>query len=381
MVLGTVIVVAMLLVAAYAVYFNPRTIDGFKSGTLKTPELTTADQPPGIPPTPGTLVSQTYSYTLDWEMAPVYVFYGGMMRVSLDNNGASDIYVYRLAFRWLDYGGTYAKNTAVLIPSGQQVSLGVLPFKGPNATGDYHYCLELKVAASTLTHSAWYDFGRVTMAPRIASVENGTKTIDYTVEHNPLSCYDRFNRLVDYSQTAGEVSVIREKYPGNYSLLQVLEAYEWTYANVQYQDDPQDYWQSANETMARRTGDCEDFAVLMASFIGELGGNAQLNLIDGHAFATVLVTTSASELPLVQVAVDSFYGTHDDSVRLTYLHDGSGYWLVVDPTGTPYAGGLPSLAAPVKGLETRGEWSFTESTWLITVDATGDPTGSWLPWF
>jgi len=36
----------------------------------------------------------------------------------------------------------------------------------------------------------------------------------------------------------------------------------WIYINIVYQADKKEYWQSPNETLELRTGDCEDFAIL-----------------------------------------------------------------------------------------------------------------------
>jgi len=54
---------------------------------------------------------------------------------------------------------------------------------------------------------------------------------------------------------------------------------------------------------------------------------------------------------------------------MTYLTDDSGYWLVIDTTGFPYAGGLPAKAAPTSS---DGEWTVL-SSYLVNVDVTGAP--------
>lgn len=38
-----------------------------------------------------------------------------------------------------------------------------------------------------------------------------------------------------------------------------------------YKNDPQDYWQPANETITKKTGDCEDFAIVQAAILLKSG--------------------------------------------------------------------------------------------------------------
>jgi transglutaminase-like putative cysteine protease len=161
---------------------------------------------------------------------------------------------------------------------------------------------------------------------------------------------------------------------GVYSIQAVADAFDWVRGHIVYADDPNDYWQSSSETLSWRTGDCEDYAILLASMIDEMGGNARVNVIDGHAFPSVFVGSNASVEADVGRAISSHYGTQ---VPVYFLNDTTGYWMVVDPTGFPYAGGLPTLSGPVLN-DPAHTWSFQSSTWLCVVDATGSTQGSSL---
>jgi len=132
--------------------------------------------------------------------------------------------------------------------------------------------------------------------------------------------------------------------------------------------DGGDYWQSTEETLTRKAGDCEDQAILMASIIGALGGNARVNIINEHAFPTVLVAMDEYELGSVRLSFISYYGTQ---VRVCFLEGSFGYWLVVDTAGFPYAGGLPATASPSDTYDLT-DWTFDNSDWLVTIDATGE---------
>ncbi len=206
-------------------------------------------------------------------------------------------------------------------------------------------------------------------------------SINFTIYHNSAQYYDGVNKLVDFPVTASIAQEVRDRFLGAYRMMRVVGAYEWVRRNIQYVADPQDYWQGANETLSLGTGDCEDQAILLASLIGELGGNARLNIIDGHAFPKVFIGDNASMVPSVRESIASYYWVNATDLRLTYFIDEIGIWLVIDPVGMPYAGGLPSLSAPSSPISSGDEWTLESATWCHEIDATGVVNGGWLPFF
>ena len=70
----------------------------------------------------------------------------------------------------------------------------------------------------------------------------------------------------------------------------------WVADNIAYESDEQrwgrDYWQTPEETLSYRTGDCEDFSILLCSLLRAYGIDAQQVYValgvdgenDGHAF-------------------------------------------------------------------------------------------------
>ena len=95
--------------------------------------------------------------------------------------------------------------------------------------------------------------------------------------------------------------------------------------------------------------------------------NARVNLIEDHAFPTVFVASTYADLLKVRASLASYYGLDASVFRMAYLQDSNGYWLVIDPTGFPYAGGLPAQSEPTS---TSGSWTLL-SSYLIALDATG----------
>lgn len=78
---------------------------------------------------------------------------------------------------------------------------------------------------------------------------------------------------------------IASDYPGEYNINQVTEIYDSLFKGWYYYSDPsdRDYFQSANLTLLRGKiddtigrGDCDDFAILMASLIESIGGSARI---------------------------------------------------------------------------------------------------------
>jgi transglutaminase-like putative cysteine protease len=142
--------------------------------------------------------------------------------------------------------------------------------------------------------------------------------------------------------------------------------------NVEYvEDEDGDHWQSVQETLDNYTGDCEDQAILMASIVTALGGTARVNLIHEHAFPSVFVGSTSIEAEAASQAIRSYYGSQGDELHVCYLVDDLGYWMVIDTTGSPYAGGLPALAAPFHSANPES-WTFEDSNYLVTIDVTGE---------
>jgi hypothetical protein len=119
--------------------------------------------------------------------------------------------------------------------------------------------------------------------------------------------------------------------------------------------------------MGLKTGDCEDHAILLCSIINALGGSSRVNIIQEHAFPTVYIGSTASDLQKAKQSLASYYGLDSTEYKMSYLTDDSGYWLVIDTTGFPYAGGLPAKSAPT---DAGGNWTVL-SSYLMKIDVTG----------
>jgi predicted transglutaminase-like cysteine proteinase len=63
------------------------------------------------------------------------------------------------------------------------------------------------------------------------------------------------------------VRVQRERIDSVKGLKTPKDVIVWVRRNVSYQRDSEDYWQSPAETLNRKAGDCEDFAILARALL------------------------------------------------------------------------------------------------------------------
>ncbi|MEI6795701.1 MAG: transglutaminase family protein [Methanomassiliicoccales archaeon] len=366
---GVVVCVGILLLAGTLISALRSEVPGFNTADLKAPVVTYAAE---IVPDPHTMVGYGPGFApeLNWTLSPIYVGYGGAVQLNITNVGGTYAYIYGYGLAWVG-GDEYWRNCSAYLPAGSSASLGLLFFGAPATTGTHIYTILLKVQTEAVV-GAWKDIGTMRTNAKDADVLADNGDIAYSYTHNIRTYYNKVNNLVSYAQAAEVVNAAQVSAPGMYSLEQVLDAYDWIATHISYVGDPSDVWQTPQTTLSLRGGDCEDHAILLASTIGGLGGNARINLIEGHAFATVFVGP-ASGMASITKSVRAHYGTE---VSVLFLSDPTGLWMVVDTVGMPYGGGLPALTAPVSDWSS-GEWGPTRGNFLYSLDATGRPVG-WL---
>ena len=346
---------------------------GFTADDLVSPEPLVITRVNGSAPAPATDIPQTADWGASWEIPGdgVYSGFGGTLWLTLRSNDNKDIWVYGMSLTWSGTNLTYSRDSGVLAEANQDTLVGILPFNAPLEPGSHQYEISLKVAVQS-PNGKWYDWGDQPLSgSNSIEVLSTFPSSIWSTETNPSYYYDKLNERLDEGAVSSVVAQIQSAYPDGYSVLQVCEAYEWVHSHVEYVNDEGDYWQSASETMSSLTGDCEDQAILMATIVKALGGNARLNIISGHAFPTVFVSENESGLAAVEASIDSYYWTVPGSLHINYLNDELGYWLVIDTAGEPYVGGLPALSRYASTDSAAGYWSFSSSSFLMTIDATG----------
>lgn len=116
----------------------------------------------------------------------------------------------------------------------------------------------------------------------------------------------------------------------------------WVAEHVNYVSDPKgfEYIAPPEETLKTKAGDCDDYAVLLASLYRSVGLEAGVGLIDTdgdgkaeHATALVYFTENPSNLLEKMKAVLQVIGVKTRGI--SYFNDKqSGIWVIVDPSIT-----------------------------------------------
>jgi len=140
---------------------------------------------------------------------------------------------------------------------------------------------------------------------------------------------------------------------------------------IEYVSDPRgnDIWEPANVTLRIGAGDCEDQAILLSSMLEAVGGTTRVYLTDTHAFTAVYIGNGTDSTDATVKGIRAYYG----NVDVNYLTDEYGSWLMLDPTSSLYAGGLPGKTAQVKVQavgenETHRSWTFINTSTVKVID-------------
>ncbi len=354
-----------------------QSIEGFSTSEMVLPESYQIDRETPSIPDPSSPTHFDYSYSLEIERTKVFLDYGGVLLLTMNNTGENSIFVYRMELSWVNTSVSSWRHTDTIIHSGERSELGMLFFEGPPDEENNLLKIALWLAVSNPAATMWHDYGRSGGHYQLVSIDKPLSVQNYTVDRNPSDYFNRVNERVDFEAVSGIVGDIRTSFPPDRSINQALLAFDWVRDNIEYKRDMGgDYWQSAQETLDRGTGDCEDQAILMSSLLGALGLNARVNIIEEHAFSTLFVSQDGENLDQIKEVVASHYWTN---VTVHYLNDSLGYWMVMDTAGYPYAGGLPASSSPTSNSTV--DWTFNESDWLDTVDVTGEAENAveWWP--
>lgn len=132
---------------------------------------------------------------------------------------------------------------------------------------------------------------------------------------------------------------IDHSHSGGYNIAQICDVWENIYNRWTYVNDPNgfEYFSPASRTInIGLKGDCDDFAILMASVMESIGGSPRVILASntgggGHAYAEVYVASSKQGLQNIANYVCKRY--HCSSIAYHTSYDNNGnpiYWLNLD---------------------------------------------------
>ncbi|MBP1908877.1 transglutaminase-like domain-containing protein [Methanolobus bombayensis] len=306
---------------------------------------------------PGFELSSSYYYTEFIEGNEAVI------SVIIHNMGNTPIYIYEFGFLVSEENEMVLHEAGVTIEPDDKARVGILSIDISREATQME--LEPRISLLVQTESGkWHDyrtqkFEEITIE---VSPEMETQNPDYS--NNPEQMFNQVNEKVDpYDvQVRTMAAASAKKYPGQYNIYQICHLFDDTKENIQYISDPRgkDLWSTPGETMTVGAGDCDDYAILLASLIEAIGGTSRVYLTDTHAFAAAYI---GNDTEIMADAISNYYGP----VPIYYTTDEYGCWLMLDPTSSIYAGGLPGGTAP-----TDTGWTFLNTSTVTVIDIAPD---------
>lgn len=125
-------------------------------------------------------------------------------------------------------------------------------------------------------------------------------------------------------------------HPGNYNLGQMANIFDYAKKNWKYVNDPlgREYVAKASETIGNDfTGDCDDFAVVLASMLMAVGGDVRINYAfqpnAGHAFVEANLGSS-NPGPIIDYLRARYEIPYDKSIHVRKDRRTGNLWLNMD---------------------------------------------------
>lgn len=155
---------------------------------------------------------------------------------------------------------------------------------------------------------------------------------------------------------------------GEFSIEQVCEIFDYCYNKWRYVNDPkgQDYLARASESIfASLTGDCDDFAILIASCILACGGDACIVYADGshgcHAYPEVDIQSFRKNRKIthIQDVINKRYARYSPSSLAKREKDGH-IWLNLDWQAAYPGGQYFQAEKKVYYSIIGGQWSCSQ---------------------
>ncbi|AKB80646.1 hypothetical protein MSBR3_0068 [Methanosarcina barkeri 3] len=296
----------------------------------------------------------------------------GYVRISIKNQGRNPIFIERYGVSVnASESRIYSEERGFLIDPGQEQNLGVIAVEIPEEE-KADFSIVLWLLAST-SEGKWHDYGPYPLKNFTVNLKPMSEKSSPTYRYNPSPYFETINHLVEPAEPdiRGKAAQVARTYPGAYNIYQVCALFDMVKEKVEYVSDPRgnDIWEPANVTLKIGAGDCEDQAILLSSMLEAVGGTTRVYLTNTHAFAAVYIGNGTDATNAAVEGVRAYYG----NVDVNYLTDEYGSWLMLDPTSSLYAGGLPGKTAQAEvkvtgGNETYRSWTFVSTNEVKAID-------------
>lgn len=301
-------------------------------------------------------------------------FRGGVsyFKISIKNEGRNPIFIYRYGVSVnASKNRIYSEDCGALLSPGEEKSLGVIAVKVPEEE-KARFNIVLWPLACT-SQGKWHEYEPYFMSGVTTYLKQMPEEIAPKYKYNHAYYFETINRLVEPAkpEVRNEAAEVARSYPGAYNIYQVCTLFDMVKEKIEYVSDPRgnDVWEPATVTLRVGAGDCEDQAILLSSMIEAVGGTTRVYLTSNHAFAAVYMGNGESATKKAVKGIRAYYG----DVDVNYLTDKYGSWLLLDPTSSLYAGGLPGQTAQAKiytakEKETYRSWTFENTKEVEVVD-------------
>lgn len=376
-ILLSIIFIVSLAGSAWSLVYSPGA-EGFAPSDFNVPEAISVRRGNFEPPYIGTVQSSP-DLSIQFSVGAMYEDYGGALSVTVVNGGYRDVFLTAYRFEWVESGDVFEKYVYMSIGGGETADAGIIGIEGPPDSGVREYRMYVKLLQDRGGSYYKYMNGNDDWIPfEIGTIDVNPlgSEIDYDYVVNSELYFNRANELVtiDSPQVANAVtqSSAYRIYPESpaYNYDKLCAIFDYVSETIDYTSEPEgeDIWKEPEESLSTGTGDCEDFSLLIATMVHQVGGTPRLFLIDGHAFAGVFIGNTSRELADARDSIMAYYGTE---LNIHTIDDEKGYWLIADPLGSFYLGGLSVSASPTEYNE-GWDWSFDDTPVLHAVDITGE---------
>lgn len=186
------------------------------------------------------------------------------------------------------------------------------------------------------------------------------------------------------------------QYPGSYNIDQVCAIWDYVHSKWRYVNDPggNDYYATASESIKNNlAGDCDDFAIEIASLIEAIGGGARVisaynTTSSSHAYPEVYIGPKNAALTkqVIQDLANKY-----NSVIWYEIDSNDGVWLNLD-WSDGHIGGPFFVAQQYVSVRSNGYWetfipsmtftrpSIIKHTQIVANSTTNTPAGSYNWW-
>lgn len=323
-----------------------------------------------------------YRYNISWEMSKVYVGYGGVVKIYINNTGSNDIFIYNIGIKIGSQEWRWGDNeSGILVPTGDKKKFYV-SFNSLPTPGKYTYDLKVSFMVNNKAgifpfhkKNEWYDNGTSivkTNKPLTVNIRPYNSSSNYKYSKNYYRDFDKINDMVRPNFDAiliEKANEITSPYGSGYNVFQLCAIFDYLREEMKYEFEEKEKWLTPSEMIIKGCGDCEDYAILFSALVATKGGTARVYMTENHAFAAVYIGNEIKASEIFK-NIGEYY---DTDLFFAVFEDEFGYWIVADPLGSFYLGGLPvgsdAIGSPEGNLY---NWGFVNTKKVSVIDVMRD---------